>query len=515
MYLLASLLKTKLQLPRATIVFTLLMLLAGSYGARSEIKVPHMLSDHAVLQRDRPIHVWGWADPGESIQVSFHEQKMRLDVDELGRFSGWLNPEKAGGPYVLTFKSSTRGETLTVQDLLVGDVWFASGQSNMEMPLRGFGTDAVVKDSAREIAAAEHHAIRLLRFEHRASDSPADDVEAVWNLCDPKTAADFSAVAYFFGREISEEEHVAVGLIDATWGGTPVDSWMSLGSIARDASLMPVFRNRARFLADQGELHRTLERERREDEVADRLHQPRPTHPWHPDERSWSPSLLYNGMVAPATGYTIRGFLWYQGETDSSPDRGPMYARVFPALISDWRESWAEGMLPFLYVQISSFDSPPEIWGAVRDAQRQTLALAGTAMAVSLDVGSAKNVHPPDKQTVGHRLALGARAVSYGEKLEWSGPMYRQATRDGTGVRVWFDHADGLKAQGALKGFELAAKDGHFVPATAKIAGSSVLLRADGVSNARMVRYGWANVSDANLYNSADLPASTFVSAVP
>ena len=307
-----------------------------------------------------------------------------------------------------------------------------------------------------------------------------------------------------------------VGLIDSTWGGTPIDSWMSLDSLAENASLMPVFAARARFAAGQIELKSIVERERMDDAAAKAASQPPPVHPWHPDEHSWDPGRLYNGMVAPATPYTIRGFLWYQGETDSSPERAPMYRKLFPVMIADWRQKWAEGMLPFLYVQISSFDSPAEIWAEVRDAQRRTLSVIDTAMAVSLDVGDAKNVHPPDKQTVAHRLALGARALGYGEKLEWSGPMYRQSTTEGAAARVWFDHTgDGLKAAGPALGFELAGEDNRFFPATAVIEGTTVLLRAGEVPKPHAVRYGYANVTRANLYNSENLPASTFAAELP
>ncbi len=486
----------------------------GADRVSAELRLPHMLSDHAVLQRERPIHIWGWSEPGEAVRVEFHEQRLSLVSNSLGQFSGWLAPEKAGGPYLLTVSGA--GESvLRVADLLVGDVWFASGQSNMEMPLKGFPGQAVVKDSEREIAASTNPKIRLLRFDHKASDVPANDVGAVWTMCEPRTAADFSAVAYFFGREIAEAEHVPVGLIDATWGGTPVDSWMSLDAIAADASLMPVFATRARFAAGQTDLQRTMERDRREDAAAKARQQVPAAHAWHPDERSWSPGLLYNGMIAPATQYTVRGFLWYQGETDSSPERSPMYTRLFPALIGDWRERWGEGALPFLYVQISSFDSPPEIWGAVRDAQRRTLTVANTAMAVSLDVGEAKNVHPPDKQTVGHRLALGARHLSYGEALEWSGPIYRETTAEGAGARVWFDHAEGgLMVKGTPEGFELAGEDGRFAAATGSVGGASVVLQAVGVTQPRFVRYAWANVTNANVFNADGLPASTFLARI-
>lgn len=496
-------------------VLAALWVIVSSFAA-AEIRLPHILSEHAVLQRDRPIHIWGWSRPGEVVTVRFHEQTLRLKASDLGTFSGWLTPEKAGGPYSLVVSGDAGGSEVRVGDLLIGDVWFASGQSNMEMPLRGFPPGAVVKDAEHEIAAATQPEIRLLRLEHTASDVPVVDQSAVWTKCEPGTAAEFSAVAYFFGRELSQKEHVPVGLIDSTWGGTPVDSWMSLDSIASDASLMPVFTARAHFAAHLGELQEIVAREKREDAEATARHETAPQHPWHPDERSWTPSLLYNGMIAPATPYTIRGFLWYQGETDSSPERSPMYSKLFPVMIKGWRAKWSEGDLPFLYVQISSFDSPQEVWGAVRDAQRRTLSVANTAMAVSLDVGLEGNVHPPDKQTVAHRLALGARALSYGEPVEWSGPLFRQATAEGGAVRVWFDHTGtGLKSGGSITGFELAGEDGHFVPAQATVEDRTVVVRAGGVDHPKEVRYGWANVPVANLYNNESLPASTFTGMLP
>jgi sialate O-acetylesterase len=218
-------------------------------------------------------------------------------------------------------------------------------------------------------------------------------------------------------------------------------------------------------------------------------------------------------MVAPFIDMQIKGVIWYQGESNSGA-RAPMYARVFPTLISDWRARWGEGDFPFLFVQISSFKSNgTETWGIVRDAQRRTLSLANTGMAVTLDVGDPGNVHPPDKQTVGHRLALAARQIAYGEHLEDSGPLFRQATPEGSSVRVWFDHAEGLTAQGGvLEGFELAAEDHHFVTATAAVEGSSVVVKSSAVKAPKFVRYAWANAPSANLINAAGLPASTFSS---
>ena len=257
--------------------------------------------------------------------------------------------------------------------------------------------------------------------------------------------------------------------------------------------------------------------EKRADAEAAAHHLAAPPHPFHPDPSSWIPAALYNGMVAPFTPYPIKGFLWYQGETDSAPDRADLYAKLLPTLIADWRQQWGQANIPFLFVQISSFDSPGEGWGLIRDSQRRTLHVANTAMAVTLDIGQRDNVHPPDKQTVGARLALAARALVYEEpSLEWSGPLYRQTIREGGALRVWFDHAEGLHNNGtALQGFEVAGADGHFVPAAATVQGTSVVVTSPEVTEPARVRYAWQSFTDGNLYNGVPLPASTFVADVP
>jgi sialate O-acetylesterase len=484
-----------------------------------------MLSDHAVLQRDRPIHIWGWDAPGAAVTVDFRHQHATVNADDLGAFSLYLAPESAGGPDTLTIHGSGAGEssTITLSDILVGDVWFASGQSNMEMPLRGFPGSAVVKDADKEIASATNPQIHLLVLDRKTNDYPLDDQPSSWTECNPSTAANFSAVAFFFGREIQGREHIPIGLIDSTWGGTPIASWTSLSALASDATLMPVFAARARFAEQQTNLIAQQAYEQRALAAAKAANQPAPKFDWHPNQASWEPSFLFNGMIAPAVPYTIRGFLWYQGETDSNPavHNPQLYNRLFPAMIRDWRTRWNEGDLPFLYVQISNFYSPAEDWGTIRDAQRQTLSLTNTAMAVSLDVGTRDNVHPPDKQTVAARLALGARNLVYGEHVEDSGPLPLSVTPSPendalpggapTGLKVWFSHADGLRATGAtVHGFELAGPDNQFHPADATIDGATVLVHSAAVPHPVRVRYAWASFTDANLFNAAGLPASTF-----
>lgn len=480
----------------------------------AEVKLPNILSSHAVLQRDQPIHIWGWASPGEAVTVRFHDQSRTATADDIGKWSLWLMPEHAGGPYTLTAEG-TSGSPVTLTDILIGDVWVASGQSNMEFPLKGFPGSAVLKNGPQEIAQANLPTVRLLRIEKNSSYYPVNNVSATWTECTPQTAADFSAVAYFFGREINAREHVPIGLIDSTWGGTPVDAWISMDRIGSDAGLMPIFASWAHFADGLADRDLLLARDKQQDEAAAREGKPKPQHSWHPDGISWEPAGLYNGMIAPLAPYTIKGAIWYQGETNSDPKRAPMYHRFFSAMIQDWRNQWREGDFPFLYVQISNFNSPGENWGAVRDAQRRTLAVSNTAMAVTLDIGEKGNVHPPDKQTVGARLALAARALVYGEpQLEYSGPLFRTSTIEGDSIRVWFDHAEsGLSAHGAAPaGFEIAGEDGKFVPATARIDGSTVVVQAQGISHPKYVRYGWASWTDANLFNKEGLPASTFTS---
>jgi sialate O-acetylesterase len=486
-----------------------------STAALAEVHLTPVITDHAVLQRDVPIHLWGDASPGETITLSFHGQTTSTTATTVGLWDAWLRPEPAGGPFVLSIHGSS---DLTRSDLLVGDVWFASGQSNMEMPLAGFPNSAIVTNSEQEIAQANLPQVRLLRMERQSSPSPSTSITATWQVCTPATAKDFSAVAYFFAREIEKHEHVPLGVIDSSWGGTPIDSWVSLDSLSADASLMPAFAARAHFADEQSHLELIEAAEKHADADAKAKHATPPTHPWHPDPYSWIPAGLFNGMVAPFTPYAIKGFLWYQGETDAAEDRAGLYAKLLPTLIADWRSQWGMGNLPFLFVQISSFEAkPPADWGLVRDSQRRTLAIANTGMAVSLDVGQRDNVHPPDKQTVGARLALAGRALAYGEAdLEYRGPLYRQVSRQGTDLEVWFDHAQGLNGKGGeVKGFEVAGPDGHFVAATAKVEGTMVLISSPEIKEPKQVRYAWQNFTDANLYNGASLPASTFLANIP
>jgi sialate O-acetylesterase len=428
----------------------------------------------------------------------------------------YLPPQSSGGPVEITITGTNK---IVLDDVLIGDIWFASGQSNMEMPLGGFPGSAVIKNGPQEIAAATHPDIRLLLVKDKASGYPLQDVgtDLSWTVCTPATAANFSAVAYFFGRALSAHEHVPIGLIDSSWGGTPAEAWMSLEGISSDSSLMPVFAARAQMAREQMNMQATVAAERRDDELARERNLPAPKHPWRPDFDSWAPSWLFNGMVAPFISFPIKGVIWYQGESNASSERAPLYAKLFPALIADWRSHWQMGDFPFLFVQIANYNADPsDNWPLVREAQRRTLSLSNTAMAVTVDVGDPNNIHPSDKQSVGERLALAARVLAYHENIEYCGPIFRQISTESGGLRVWFDHAEGLMSKDAeLQGFELAGPDHRFLKATARIQGSSVLVTNPQVERPRFVRYAWSNAPVANLFNSAGLPASPFTSESP
>ncbi|GGA66411.1 9-O-acetylesterase [Edaphobacter acidisoli] len=483
-----------------------LLALLFSPAVHAEIRLPQILSNHAVLQRNVPIHIWGWATPGAHLMVHFDKQVQPAVADEAGEWSAWLTPVSAGGPYTLTVDGDG---TVTRDDILVGDVWLASGQSNMQFPLKGFDS-APLKNGAAEIARASHPRIRLLLVPLVAADFPQSDVKATWTECTPETAVDFSAVAYFFGREISEKEDVPVGLIDSSWGGTPADSWVSMDTLGTDVNLLPAFHARALF-GDQEVRRGEIEEINRAKRAAGL---PLPAPGWHPNQVSWRPAALYNAMIAPLTPYSIRGFLWYQGETNSGEDRYLNYGELFPALIRDWRERFGQGDLPFIYAQISSFISPEEHWGVVRDAQRRALGLRNTAMAVTIDVGNPKNVHPADKQTVGARMALAARGMVYGEKVEFRSPEFREVTNEPGALRVWFDDAAGLNSRGPLTAFEVAGENHQFFRATARVEGESVVVSSPTVPWPKYVRYGWDNAATGSLYNAAGLPVGTFTSEV-
>lgn len=494
-----------------TCLVLLVVMVAISFSARAEVRLPSVLTDHMVLQRGQPIHIWGSAGPGEKIYVSFHGREGNAVADELGRWGLYLPPVPAGGPFTLTVRGKN---TITYTDVLVGDLWIASGQSNMGFPMGKTAWTNGVQNSQQEIANANHPRLRLFHVKDTASDYPLEDISAQpWTACTPQSVTDFSAVAYYFGSELLTKEDVPIGLIEADWGGTPAEAWTSLSALSSDPSLMPVFAAEAQMMGNESTALLQQKKEQQETEEAKAEGKPLPKFHWRPDPNSWAPARLFNAMIAPLTPLPIRGAIWYQGESSTDPLRAPVYAHLFQTLISDWRTQWKQGDFPFLFVQIANF-RPGTDWPPVREAQRKALALRNTGMAVTIDIGDPDNVHPTDKKDVGHRLALWARALSYGEKVEDSGPLFQEAVPMGAQMRVWFNHAQGglVSKRGELQGFEVAGSDGKFFPAKATIEGNSVLASSKEVPAPVSVRYGWAADPACNLYNGDGLPASPFTS---
>lgn len=494
---------------------------AAASAQVTRLTLPRVLSDHMVVERDVPVHVWGKAAPGDQIFVRFRGEDRDAVTDTLGHWSVYFKPGTAGGPFEMELQEVRTGgasagsfppiETIVIHDILVGDIWLASGQSNMEFPLSRAAT------AAEDIPHAGNERIRLLMVNKKAADYAEEDVDTDgWKPSTPDSAKDFSAVAWYFAREIERREHVPVGVIDSTWGGTVAESWVRLTALGEDAGLNPLFASRGKMLDHGADAAAEVRDEQRQQAEAKAQGKPIPQFPWHPPLESWGPGNLWNGMIAPLTPMGIRGVIWYQGESNSALERWPLYNRIMRTLIEDWRREWAIGPIPFLYVQIFNFKSTPlEDWAALRQQQVETLGLRNTAMAVTIDIGNPDDVHPTDKVDVGHRLALAARALTYGEtSLEYSGPMFREATSEGSAIRACFDHGKGLNAKGGnVTGVEVAGRDGKFVAAQARIEGDTLVASSPDVPAPVAIRYGWANSPQCNLFNGERLPASSFTSA--
>ena len=496
-----------------------LLVLMPVAALSAQVTVPKVLSDHMVVQRDLPVHVWGRAPVGEQVSVTFRGETKTGISNRLGRFSIYLRPGEAGGPFEMTIKgisadagaATSAGQDITIHDILVGDVWIASGQSNMEFPMSRAAT------AAPDLPHADIANIRLMLVDKKAADYPQDDLPTTgWAASTPETAKDFSAVAWYFAREIEQREHVPVGVVDSTWGGTVAEAWVRLTALGEDAALDPLFSSRGKMLDHAADTESQLKDEQRQRDEAKAQGKPAPQFPWHPPLASWGPGNLWNGMIAPLAPFPIRGVLWYQGESNSALERWPLYDRIMRTLIEDWRRQWGQGAFPFLYVQISNFKSTPlEDWASLREQQVKTLGLRNTGMAVTIDIGNPDDVHPTDKADVGHRLALAARALTYGESsLEFSGPTFRQATPEGSSIRAWFDHAKGLAAKGGeVTSVEVAGSDGKFAPAKATVDGETIVAVSPDVPSPVAIRYGWSNSPQCNLFNGEGLPASPFTSA--
>lgn len=502
--------------PSITILAALLFALIAPSQAGA-VKLAALFSDHMVLQREQSVPVWGWAKPGEAITVEFAGQKKGAQADAKGKWTVRLDPLSASAEGRELVVQSTDGkDNSKLIDVVVGDVWLCSGQSNMHF------TMSRVENAPQEIAAANNPAVRFFAVEHQFAQSPAENVIGAWEPISPATAGACSAAAYYFGNALQQKLRVPIGLLVSSVGGTRIETWMRPETLSTTGESAPLVEKWKSVSAVEFEniatAYRAYQQER------DQLHPqavksakaqgaPVPPPPPMPKLRCHDcPGALHHGMIAPLQPYAIRGAIWYQGEANSGQP-GP-YEGLLPAMIADWRQVWGNEM-PFLFVQLAPYRNTHP---AFREAQHRIWQKTPrTAMAVTTDVGDAGNIHPTRKRPVGDRLALAARALSYGDKVEYSGPVFSGMSIENSRAVISFEHlGGGLMAKGdTLKGFTLAGADGKFIPAEAVIKGATVVVTADKIAAPVAVRYAWAFVPDVNLFNREGLPAAPFRTDAP
>jgi sialate O-acetylesterase len=490
------------------------MLAAGAATATADITLAPLFRDGAVLQRDQPLTIWGTAAAAEKVEIKFRRQTSSVITGADGRWRVTLKAEKASSePSELTANGAN---TVVVRDLLVGDVWLCSGQSNMAFLVRGAG------NADQAIAAADFPQIRHFKVSNVVATAPADDVAGAWVTCSSATVGSFSAVAYFFARDLHQRLQVPIGIVNSSWGGTQIESWISERALRSDPASREVFaRWQARLdehpakMAEHAAAVAKWESEQAAAKSEGRTFtRAAPAKPEGPGSR-WLPGGLYNAMIAPLVPYGLRGALWYQGETNAP--RHAEYGSLFTTLIKQWRADFGQP-LPFYFVQLANFESGTgnkgDAWAFLREAQAQALSLPNTGMAVTIDIGEPTDIHPKNKAEVGRRLALHARRQLFGEKVETDGPRFASAKREGEAMRVRFTHAKGLrleppKTDGRVS-FEIAGRNQKFVPADARVEGDTLVVSADGVAAPVAVRYAWRNSPDARLFNGAGLTAAPF-----
>ena len=482
----------------------------------AELKLATLFSDHMVLQRDKAVPVWGWADAGEKITVTFGAQTKSSAANADGKWMVKLDPMPANATaQKLSVQSEKADRSAAADDVLVGEVWLGSGQSNMAMKVSG------AQDFEAEKAKAGLPLIRMFTENSGAARAAAANASGKWDVCSPESVGSFSATLFFFGREVQHDLGVPVGLINSSVGGTPIESWIAAEAQAKSPALKAAHEksaaSEAKFdeAAAKAQFEKAMERWKEQAEKAKADGKPAPKQPLDPlvqRNRRGGPGGLFNGKIAPLIPYAIGGVVWYQGEANTRGGGGDDYSHQLPLLVTDWRSRWNDE-LPFAWVQLPNFVRPGEGWPRVREAMLKTLNLPRTGMAIAIDVGDPKNIHPKNKQEVGHRLALWALGDVYGRKVAaTSGPRPAKHEVKGADVVVSFTHTNGgLAAKGGeVKGFVIAGEDRAWKPATARIQGDKVIVSSAEVKAPVAVRYAWEDNPECNLANGAGLPASPF-----
>ena len=453
--------------------FTFIFLLLVSHSMLANVTLPNIFSDNMVLQRNSEVSIWGWAEPREEIKIvsSWNNVQYTVLPSPLGKWEIKIKTPEAGGPYFISFKAYNE---IVLKNILIGEVWLCSGQSNMAMTAN-WG----IENGDAEVKNATNPNIRFFTVPKLTADCPQNNLPGEWNESTPETMKDFSAIGYFFAQRLQNDlKNVPIGLVSSNWGGTPAEIWMPEEVIQNDKILLT---------------------------AANKIKEGR--------QGPSNPGTTYNAMIYPLVGFKIAGVLWYQGESNVG---ATTYEKTFEALINSWRDKWKQDF-PFYFVQIAPYNYSENVSGAavIRNAQRLVAKnIPNTGMVVTTDISTIDDIHPKDKKTVGVRLANLALADTY--KLNTNlvnGPLFKNFTIEKNKIIVSFDYSDGLHFSTSKEmQFEVAGADGIYYPAEAVIKNNVVIVKSKKVSNPKNVRYAWLNISQSNLFNSANLPASSFIS---
>lgn len=507
-------------------VISFLLIYCFTFSAHADVKLASPFTDGMVLQQGMKVPVWGTAAPNEKVTVVFRKQKVTTTANASGDWKVLLSKLAYGGPYVMTVSGS---DTITVNDVYVGEVWLCSGQSNMDMTVAKEDRYwCGVFNEAEEVAAANYPAIRVFDVDFTPSEKVQKRLTGKWEAVSPKTVGHLSAAAYFFARDIQKKLGVPIGLITTAYGASTAEAWLRKDALAvnlKVSHLLDTFQAKlVRYVADTvGQRNYALAYAKWKADAATAKGEGKaaPRAPRNPDpvRDQHNPYVLWNGMVAPLVPYAIKGALWYQGESNGPTAK--IYRDIMETLIADWRVQWGGEPFPFTYVQLANHQKlvtdpvKDDQMVTVREAQRQNLSIRNTAMVVAIDnanPGDPDDIHPKNKQDIGKRLALAALAIAYKQNVVSSGPLYQKLKIDSNKVTIYFEQTgSGLMVKGdTLKGFAIAGADKKFVHAKAVVQGNKVVVWSDEIAKPEAVRYGWAKNPPVNLYNKEGLPASPF-----
>jgi sialate O-acetylesterase len=486
--------------------------------SNAAIKLPALFADHMVLQQKSKVPIWGWASPGENISVeaSWQKNKVHTKADASGNWKLELKTPKAGGPYVIYVSGEN---SIQLHDILIGEVWLCSGQSNITFPLK------YSDSSKQEIAKADYPSIRYFDVKHQYGTTQFDDCKGQWQITTPQTAATFSAVAYYFAKKIQKHLNVPIGIVCSAWGGTPAEAWTPINVLENDDSLN-YFLQRWKEIpqtvgADSIKYNLLLQQWEEQKKSGKNLRKPDKPRDFYYYSQPWcEPAALFNGMIHPLIPFCFKGILWYQGESNVSESN--LYQNLFTSLIKSWRERWkkegSQNVLPFYFVQIAPFGyGDLDAAAKLRQAQDDVMtSVDHTGMAVTIDLGDMNNIHFTHKKEVGERLALIALAKSYSyQNVIYKGPLCNKISKVNNKLELHFDQSlftiDKEKPEGFEIGYKNAGSDSmFFVKAKAIIKGNEAIVWNEKVKNPLVVRYAWLEAGNANLINNAALPAYPF-----